>query len=110
MRKRVFREEGKSDKREGGVELINKPFETLSETNKEKRRDILKHALFPQKLTKPKNELLNAKIYEIFKQVKVNIPLLDAIKHIPSYAKFLKDLCTFKSKLHVKETAMTNEN
>jgi len=36
------------------------------------------------------------KIPEIFKQVKVNIPLLDAIKHIPSYAKFLKDLCTKK--------------
>ena len=36
------------------------------------------------------------KIPEIFKQVKVNVPLLDAIKHIPSYAKFLKDLCTMK--------------
>ena len=35
-------------------------------------------------------------IYEIFKQVKVNIPLLDAIKQIPSYAKFLKDLCIVK--------------
>ena len=28
--------------------------------------------------------------------MKVNIPLLDAIKQIPSYAKFLKDLCTVK--------------
>ena len=31
---------------------------------------------------------------EVFKQVKINIPLLDAIKQVPSYAKFLKDLCT----------------
>jgi hypothetical protein len=35
---------------------------------------------------------------ETFKQVKVNIPLLDAIKQIPTYAKFLKDLCTQKRK------------
>jgi hypothetical protein len=27
---------------------------------------------------------------EVFKQVKINIPLLDAIRQIPSYAKFLK--------------------
>ena len=33
-----------------------------------------------------------------FKQVKVNIPLLDAIKKIPAYAKFPKDLCTQKRK------------
>ena len=39
----------------------------------------------------------------MFKQVKINIPLLDAIKQIPSYAKFLKDLCTIKRKLNVKE-------
>jgi len=31
--------------------------------------------------------------------VELNIPLLDAIKHIPRYAKFLKELCTHKRKL-----------
>jgi hypothetical protein len=35
---------------------------------------------------------------EVFKQVKVNIPLLDAIKQILAYAKFLNDLCTQKRK------------
>ena len=34
-----------------------------------------------------------------FRRVEVNIPLLDAIKQIPKYAKFLKDLCTHKRKL-----------
>ena len=36
------------------------------------------------------------KILEIFKQVKLNVPLLDAIEQVPFYAKFLKDLCTKK--------------
>ena len=32
-------------------------------------------------------------------KVQINLPLLDAIKKIPSYAKFLKDVCTHKKKL-----------
>lgn len=35
-------------------------------------------------------------ILEIFKQVKINIPLLETIKQGPLYPKFLKDLCTIK--------------
>jgi hypothetical protein len=35
---------------------------------------------------------------EIFKQVKINIPLLNGIKQIPSYSKFLKDMSTQKRK------------
>ncbi|XP_071712795.1 uncharacterized protein [Rutidosis leptorrhynchoides] len=31
-------------------------------------------------------------------EVKINLPLLDAIRQVPSYAKFLKDLCTQKRK------------
>ena len=48
-------------------------------------------------------------IYELFKQVKLNIPLLDVIKQIPSYAKFLKDLCTVKLKLGVNKEAFMIE-
>jgi len=36
---------------------------------------------------------------ELFKQVQINLPLLDAINQVPSYAKFLKDLCTQKRKM-----------
>ncbi|CAN6693108.1 unnamed protein product [Malus baccata var. baccata] len=32
-------------------------------------------------------------------KVKINLPLLEAIKKIPSYAKFLKDVCTKRKKL-----------
>nr|GEY69706.1 hypothetical protein [Tanacetum cinerariifolium] len=38
-------------------------------------------------------------MWENFKQVKINPPFIDAIKQIPAYAKFLKDLCTQKRKL-----------
>uniref|UniRef100_A0A2N9H0L4 Reverse transcriptase/retrotransposon-derived protein RNase H-like domain-containing protein n=1 Tax=Fagus sylvatica TaxID=28930 RepID=A0A2N9H0L4_FAGSY len=60
-------------------------------------------APFPQRLQPPQKLSQNSKIFEILKQVKINIPLLDAIKQIPSYAKFLKDLCTVKHKLNVQK-------
>ena len=37
--------------------------------------------------------------------MKVNIPLLDMIKQVPTYDKFLKDLCTVKRGLNVDEMA-----
>ncbi|XP_072087299.1 uncharacterized protein [Arachis hypogaea] len=41
---------------------------------------------------------------DIFKKVEVNIPLFDAIHQVPKYAKFLKDLCMNKEKIHDLET------
>jgi hypothetical protein len=48
---------------------------------------------------------------ETFKQVKVNIPLLDAIKQVPAYAKFLKDLCTQKrnNRKHIPKKVILTE-
>nr|GEX40436.1 hypothetical protein [Tanacetum cinerariifolium] len=46
-----------------------------------------------------KNGPYTEDMWETFKQVKINLPLIDAIKQIPVYAKFLKDLCTQKRKL-----------
>ncbi|XP_075479403.1 uncharacterized protein LOC142520286 [Primulina tabacum] len=68
-----------------------------------------KHPPFPHALTNHKKQKSDSDIYEVFKQVKINIPLLDAIKQVPSYAKFLKDLCTVKRKLHVKKKAFLAE-
>ena len=41
--------------------------------------------------------------------MKVNIPLLDMIKKVPTYAKFLKDLCTVKKGLGVEKKAFLTE-
>ena len=68
-------------------------------------------APYPHRLRAPKKVNNHYEIYELFKQVKLNIPLLYAIKQIPSYAKFLKDLCTVKRKLGVnKEAFMTEQS
>ena len=48
-------------------------------------------------------------VFEVLRQVKVNIPLLDMIKQVPTYAKFLKDLCTLKRGLNVNKKAFLTE-
>ena len=45
---------------------------------------------YPHRLRAPKKVNNHSEIYELFKQVKLNIPLLYAIKKIPSYAKISK--------------------
>jgi hypothetical protein len=86
------KEDGKTS--EGG-DVVEKVYEPI--------------APFPQRLLAPKKGTENQDILEVFKQEKINIPLLDAIKQIPSYAKFLKDLCTVKRKLFVHKKAFLKE-
>ena len=45
----------------------------------------------------------------MLRQVKVNIPLLEMNKQFPTYAKFLKDLCTIKRRLNVSKKALLTE-
>jgi hypothetical protein len=73
-------------------------------------------APFPEWLKAPSHfgkqgEKIQA-MMEVFKQVKINIPLLDAIQQVPAYAKFLKDLCTQKrkSRNHIPKKVLLTEH
>ena len=102
---------------------IEKPVpRTAQETEKEKeaepkriiiREDSMKKNMppqFPQALRGKKKKIPNqAEIWEVLRQVKVNIPLLDMIKQVPTYVKFLKDLCTDKKGLGIEKKAFLTE-
>ena len=49
-------------------------------------------APFPKRLVAKQKNHFHDEIYDMFKQVKVNIPLLDMIRQIPSHAKFFERL------------------
>ncbi|CAM8926177.1 unnamed protein product [Rhodiola kirilowii] len=49
---------------------------------------------FPVPARVPKQHVMDEDVFELFSKVEINIPLLEAIKQIPRYAKFLKELCT----------------
>ena len=58
---------------------------------------------FPQELRGKKKASKQEGILEVLRQVKVNIPLLDMIKQVPTYEKFPKDLCTVKKGLGINK-------
>jgi len=84
-------------------ELISEGKEGVESEHCKEKTDSPPALPFPHAMTKQRKVNHNSEIFEIFKQVRINIPLLNAIKQVPSYAKFLKDLCTVKRKLNVKK-------
>ncbi|KAM1216784.1 hypothetical protein ACFX2I_013003 [Malus domestica] len=58
---------------------------------------------------KSKKEQIDKEILDTFRKVQVNLPLLDAIKQVPKYAKFLKELCTNKRRFNDQETVALSE-
>ena len=76
------------------------------------KEDSMKKSLpppFPQALRGKKKAPKQAGILEVLRQVKMNIPLLDMIKQVPTYVKFLKDLCIVKKGLGIEKKAFLTE-
>ena len=67
-----------------GKRVRKKEHESSSEPSKTTSNDVtiedLKHTPFPHRLMKASKANLNAEIYDVFKQVRINIPMLNAIK------------------------------
>ncbi|RDX91709.1 hypothetical protein CR513_26264, partial [Mucuna pruriens] len=53
---------------------------------------------FPTQTISARKPESDEELLKMFRTVEINIPLLDAIKQIPKYAKFLKELCVHKRK------------
>ncbi|RVW85953.1 hypothetical protein CK203_041460 [Vitis vinifera] len=88
-----------------------------STVNANPEKELIKEELMKKRTSPPFPQALHGKkgiknaseILEVLRQVKVNIPLLDMIKQVPTYAKFLKDLCTIKRGLNVNKKAFLTE-
>ncbi|CAN6686583.1 unnamed protein product [Malus baccata var. baccata] len=79
------------------------PNVVISNTN-------LPNVPFPRRFAQSKKEESEKDILDTFRKVQVNIPLLDAIKQVPMYAKFLKELCTTRKRISNKEVVKISEN
>ncbi|RDX95956.1 hypothetical protein CR513_21446, partial [Mucuna pruriens] len=53
---------------------------------------------FPNQTVFARRSEIDEDLLKLFKKVEINIPLLQAIKQVPKYAKFLKELCVHKRK------------
>jgi len=64
--------------------------------------------LFPVSSFRSKKKDKEKEILEVFKKVELNIPLIDVIKQISKYVKFLKELCTTKKAYKLKGHEMVS--
>ncbi|XP_070025904.1 uncharacterized protein [Nicotiana sylvestris] len=64
---------------------------------------------FPQKLKREKLDKQFSKFLEILKQLYINIPFTYALKQMPAYAKFLKEILSSKRKLEEVSVIMLTE-
>ncbi|XP_058776313.1 uncharacterized protein LOC131650626 [Vicia villosa] len=81
---------------------LSSPSSVVVGTEKNKEKEYVPPVPFPHRVLKNKRIEEGDKekeILDMFRKVAVNIPLLDVIKQVPRYAKFLKDLCTNKRKV-----------
>ena len=73
------------------------------------KRSVSNHLPFLSAMQRHKVGDKTLEIFEVLKQVKINIPLLDMIKQVLTYAKFLKDLCNVKSRIKLSKKAFLTE-
>ncbi|XP_026419401.1 uncharacterized protein LOC113315322 [Papaver somniferum] len=64
---------------------------------------------FPGRFANKKVEQ-DKEILDVLEKIHVNIPLIDAIRQVPKYARVLKDLCTNKKRLTGNEVMCVGEN
>ena len=59
---------------------------------------------FPQRFQKQKQDKQFSKFLEVLKQLHINIPFVEALKQMPNYVKFLKDILARKKRFREFET------
>ncbi|KAJ9181196.1 hypothetical protein P3X46_009350 [Hevea brasiliensis] len=64
---------------------------------------------FPQRFQKAKLDKQFGKFLEVLKKLYINVPFIDALSQMPSYAKFLKEILSNKRRLEDHETVDLTE-
>ncbi|KAA0066234.1 Retrovirus-related Pol polyprotein from transposon 297 family [Cucumis melo var. makuwa] len=87
-----------------GGDLKNQNLPTLLLPHHHHKKEAIQISKKKRWLSQPRKEFKNVEeLLKVFKKVEVNLPLLAAIKSIPRYAKFLKELCTHKRRSRSQE-------
>ncbi|RDY08866.1 hypothetical protein CR513_06834, partial [Mucuna pruriens] len=89
---------GQYDKPNAVGRFRNDSLPDDSESDRGRSRHDCVPLPFPNRAIVAKRSEIDEDLLKLFRKVEINMLLLDAIKHIPKYAKFLKELCVHKRK------------
>ncbi|CAN6720635.1 unnamed protein product [Malus baccata var. baccata] len=83
---------------------------TKGKLNSMTSNSIPTNAPFPRRFMQSKKDESDKDIFDTFRKMQVNIPLLDVIKQVLKYVKLLKELCTTRKRDSNKEVVRVSEN
>ncbi|XP_074298469.1 uncharacterized protein LOC141629350 [Silene latifolia] len=87
-----------------GNQVVDEPSKVVEEPNQQVVRPYVQPIPFPQRWAKEKLEQNYWEFLEIMKGRHITIPLIDVIKEIPTYGKFMKELISIKKSLDSSNT------
>ena len=87
------------------TKMENEGKTSPSSTNEYKQR-----IPYPARLNHAREKEQFGKFLDLFKQLHINIPFVEALSQMPKYAKFLKELLSNKRKLEDVSTIEVGEN
>ncbi|XP_022973352.1 uncharacterized protein LOC111471913 [Cucurbita maxima] len=86
------------------VEIEEQPKMQTTASNGQESRTYTPSPPFPQRIKRKKEEAHFEKFMDILKEIHINIPLVEALKQMSNYVKFLKDCSAIlKNKIPLKE-------
>ncbi|XP_028788814.1 uncharacterized protein LOC114744839 [Neltuma alba] len=98
------------------VDVVKGKYVTFDVTEEKKRKTLTSPTKyvplppFPQRLKKQQEDGQFKKFLEMFKQLHVNIPLVEALEQMPKYAKFMKNVLTKKRRFTEYETIVVTKS
>ncbi|XP_072073990.1 uncharacterized protein [Arachis hypogaea] len=102
-----------SSKKEEESQALKKGKQVMEEQPQEKKKGEVKPYApklpYPQRLHKEMRDQQFPKFLEIFRKLKINILLVEALEKMPLYAKFLKELITKKRSWNEKEKVVLTQ-
>ncbi|KAJ9541560.1 hypothetical protein OSB04_028066 [Centaurea solstitialis] len=94
------------------VELPSRPTKEVRDEAVRPKESATPHVPtrvpYPARLRKEKKEAQYRKFIDLIKRVDINVPLVDLIAGVPSYARFLKGLVANKARMGAEEIAFLN--
>ena len=91
------------------AEIVKPPKTQTSVSSGQESRIYTPTPPFPQRIKRKKEEAHFEKFMDIFKEIHINIPLVEALKQMPNYVKFLKDVFTNRRKFVEFKVVPLNE-
>ncbi|XP_048234371.1 uncharacterized protein LOC125370949 [Ricinus communis] len=103
---RMERNEKKTDSKEASMKRLETQIGQIAEAAAEPYKPPIP---FPHRLKESKQDKQFSKIFDMFFKVNINLPLIDVIRNMPTYAKFFKELNSNKRRYRKNEKVIVSE-